>query len=448
MPRFRSVLWLAGLALLSACERPFVDAQTPEIEIVGPDLSTVFFSPDLNLQVSASSFRSVDSVAVNDAPMQYDPDRQVWTRSIRMRVGLNLLRITATDTEGVVGIDTAYAVFLPVSFRGDAPSLPSPRGGHTTTLLQDGSLLVLGGAERAGGNALATGVHLARGAIRFAALPTSMHAARTGHTATLLPDGRVLLIGGSRSDEVDELADLVEPIELFDPRTQTFEIVPYTGPPIRRAFHTAVLRTTPAGTFIDLFGGRGDIRYGNSPFLGIREDLTILEFRNDSLIARSPVPGLLFNHGDNIWGHTQTPLQSITPGEVQRYLITGSDFREGAATDVAFVVDYTTPAGIISRTAAAPLARRTRHAAAWNRPGYVAIFGGMAGSPANALSQPELYVEEADRFFSVPEPATGLIKRFGLTATKTLSDRILLIGGFSADGNGIVRTEVFEAASL
>src|SRR5690606_23660808 len=134
----------------------------------GPDLSTVFFSPDLNLQVSASSFRSVDSVAVNDAPMQYDPDRQVWTRSIRMRVGLNLLRITATDTEGVVGIDTAYAVFLPVSFRGDAPSLPSPRGGHTTTLLQDGSLLVLGGAERAGGNALATGVHLARGAIRFA----------------------------------------------------------------------------------------------------------------------------------------------------------------------------------------------------------------------------------------------------------------------------------------
>ena len=436
-------LLLGVLMSLSACERPFVEEEAPAIEVV-TDLSTALSSSQLDLQVSTRSLRTVDSLSVNGLPMSFDASAGLWTASIRMRFGLNVLRMVAADARGLVAIDTAYALYFPVTYSPAAPPLPAARGGHTATLLLNGSTLVLGGTPGTGGDALDTGFILRPLSSGFAPLQSRMTAARTGHTASLLPDGRLLIVGGSRYDRVDEIADLVDAVEIYDPRTGAFQTVPYDGPPIRRAFHTAVVRDTPAGLFVDLYGGRGDVRYGSDPRVGDRRDLAILQFRNDSLVARSPAGGLLLDHTGFLWGHTETPLDTPVPGVPQRYLVAGVDGQEGEA--FTFRIDYVTGTGIVTTPLPSMRVPRTRHAAILHRPGYVLFFGGTAGgSPA---SRPEVYVEDADRFFFLPQPSGGLVERFGLTATKLSSDRILLTGGFSPSGNGIATSEVLVAASF
>src|SRR5260221_14579675 len=59
--------------------------------------------------------------------------------------------------------------------------------------------------------------------------------ARTGHSATVLPDGNVLIFGGIGHDE-----QIVEVAEIFSPAQQTFTLLPTPGL-TPRAYHTATL---------------------------------------------------------------------------------------------------------------------------------------------------------------------------------------------------------------
>ncbi|RKH35212.1 kelch repeat-containing protein, partial [Corallococcus llansteffanensis] len=65
----------------------------------------------------------------------------------------------------------------------------------------------------------------------------AMRETRAGHTATLLPDGRVLFAGGYRPD-AKGARQASGTTEVFDPQTGTFSPGPDVGP---RAFHTASL---------------------------------------------------------------------------------------------------------------------------------------------------------------------------------------------------------------
>lgn len=74
-------------------------------------------------------------------------------------------------------------------------NLSEKRAGHSATLLANGKVVVIGGMER-------NGIFFDSAEIfdaetnKFTVSKSRMSRARTGHTATLLPDGKVLIVGG------------------------------------------------------------------------------------------------------------------------------------------------------------------------------------------------------------------------------------------------------------
>lgn len=92
--------------------------------------------------------------------------------------------------------------------------MTSKRGRPSATLLLDGDVLIAGGGDHdsPGGIASAEVFHTAT--FKFESVGP-MHFPRVAHTATLLRDGRVLVVGG-RGDELNAIA------EIYDPQTRHF----------------------------------------------------------------------------------------------------------------------------------------------------------------------------------------------------------------------------------
>jgi N-acetylneuraminic acid mutarotase len=114
-------------------------------------------------------------------------------------------------------------------------SMTSARTGHTATLLKNGEVLVAGG-----GNAtILTSAELYNPATGKWAVSGSMTTARTAHTATLLASGEVLVAGGLSNGSAPWSPSCTASAELYNPSTGQWTTTGSMTEP--RDSHTATL---------------------------------------------------------------------------------------------------------------------------------------------------------------------------------------------------------------
>jgi hypothetical protein len=120
---------------------------------------------------------------------------------------------------------------------------------HTATLLQNGKVLVVGGALTSTSDPVAN-AELYDPATGVFTMTGAMTTAREQHTATLLADGKVLIVGGTTSTGAGDLHPTAT-VEIYDPATGLFSD---TGSMSEaRSLHTATL--LPSGNVLVVGGG-------------------------------------------------------------------------------------------------------------------------------------------------------------------------------------------------
>jgi hypothetical protein len=103
-----------------------------------------------------------------------------------------------------------------------AESMESPREGAAAAPLPDGRVLIVGGKENLG-HVLASVEIYDPSTGEFVEPPESMATPRVGAVASPLPDGKILIAGGSAG------AGVLRSAEVFDPVTQEFTPLPESG---------------------------------------------------------------------------------------------------------------------------------------------------------------------------------------------------------------------------
>lgn len=99
-------------------------------------------------------------------------------------------------------------------------SMTTPRAGHTATLLLKGKVLVAGGYTDGMGGIILASAELYNPANGRWARTGSLNTERCSHTATLLPNGKVLVTGGFGGTN-----SAMTSAELFDPATEKWTVI-------------------------------------------------------------------------------------------------------------------------------------------------------------------------------------------------------------------------------
>ena len=355
------VLFLGvGLMPAQPCAGGSGGFENTESLITGRLGHTATLLPDGRVLVVGGGGGSADPIVLASAEL-YDPASGTWSVTGSLTNPRGAFTATLLPNGKVIvaggyngGSLASAALYDPASGTWAATgSLPIKRRSHTATLLPDGTVLVAGGTEAEFAPGVLTSSALYDPASGTWTTTGNLNTRRFAHTATLLPNGKVLVMGGNDGTNITASA------ELYDPVNQTWTATGSMG--LARVGNTATL--LPEGKVL-VAGGDN---FG-------------------SLLASAE----LYDSGSGTW----TPTGSLVHA-------------------------------------------RTTHTATLLPSGKVLVAGGYDGHPNNHLASSELYDPASGTWTAAASLNTA---RFAHTATTLPNGRVLVAGG--ADGE-LARAELY-----
>jgi hypothetical protein len=274
-----------------------------------------------------------------------------------------------------------------------AAALKAARNGHTATLLPTGQVLVVGGFAGGDKGIALSSAELYDPAENGWTSTAALKAARGYHTATLLPTGQALVVGG-RSSAVSQAS-----AELYDPATGTWASA---GAPTARELHTATL----------LASGRVLVAGGGNQ----AGTLASAELYDPATNSWTSAGQLAFDRQN----HTATRLAS---GQV---LVVGGNGTKGVLDSAELYDAGTNRWKLVNKLSTVRLV----HTATLLSSGEVLVAGGFGNG--SALSSAELYDVLTDNWKPAGALATA---RHSCTATLLPSGQVLAAGGL---GPGVI----------
>jgi len=289
-------------------------------------------------------------------------------------------------------------------------SMTVPRSNHTATLLPNGKVLVAGGST---GTIFTSSAELFDPTAGTFAATGSMMVGRSTHTATLLPSGKVLMVGG------DSDSGMVASAELYDPSTGTFTATGSMG--ATRDSFTATLLTNGK---VLVAGGGGD-GFGESGYLSSAE-------------VYDPAKGTFTSAGKMGNPRMYMTANLLPNGKV--LVAGGMNITNVPPRGYVATADVWDPStGLFSPTG--PLFYgRCAHTSVLLVNGAILIVGGEGDGGPTLFS--ELY-GAAKGAFSVSGPEDG--ERYRHTTTLLPNGNVLVTGGVnSADNTELSTTDLYS----
>ena len=313
-----------------------------------------------------------------------------------------------TDSPSAVSPLLAAKVDNPyLSCLSPALQMNAERAAHSATLLPNGKVLIAGGFREEGTSEIAiSSAEIYDPETNIFTATSDMNEPRNGHTATLLPDGQVLLAGGWNQSGRTSTA------ELYDPQTGTFE---YTGSMMaaRQGLTATLLQNGQV-----LIAGGDSARNTTQP---------VAELYDPGTGTFTPTGSLHTGR----FGHTATLLSD------GRVLLVGGT--SGNDNILASAEIYNPATGEFTPTSDGSMVRY-KHTAVLLNDGNVLIVGGADRRDWNGkYDSAEIYDVRTGTFRQISDMNQ---ERFKLAdAAVLLSDGNVLIGG------GNRQLEIFDAQS-
>ncbi len=189
----------------------------------------------------------------------------------------------------------------------DAGCANSSAWGQTATLLPDGGLLLVGGLGQTG--PVTAAFIETPGSSQPTPLENVLNFPRAWHTSTLLPDGNVLVFGG-----VDSAGRVVTTPELFDLSAATFNLLKTPGP-APRAYHSATLLTD--GTILIAGGLSSDgVLLSNAELWDPRTGARTILSAELNVARRNHCAILLSTGKVLLWGGTDASGERLNNGDL------------------------------------------------------------------------------------------------------------------------------------